>query len=462
MKKKTDKKKKLKLWFLTSISLIVLIPVISILVIRLEGENPGVEFTEFNPSMGISQNLKLTVYDKKSGLKKVWISILKDGKEIIILEKQFKSTGFGLKSSVFEKKFDIKLNPEELGLTDGKAVLRLAIRDYSWRKWFKGNSTYIEEEVIVDIKSPEVDILNHTMYLNQGGSGVAVYRLSEECQKSGVYVGENFFQGYSGYFNDSDIYLAFFAVAYHQKSDTEIFLKATDKANNSSAIGFPHKIKIKNFKKDIIKISDGFLSWKMPEFANAIDKEKAKNPVAKFLEVNNRLRAANFMQIKEIASKTDNVLYWSGSFLRLPKSATRAGFADQREYRYHGETIDKQTHMGIDLASIARAIVPAANKGKVVFAGLLGIYGKTVVLDHGFNLFSMYSHLSSIAVEKNRIVSKGEFIGRTGKTGLAGGDHLHFGMFVHNTFVNPIEWWDSSWINNNIMSKVNIVKSQYN
>ena len=461
MKKKTDKKKRLKLWFLTSICLIILIPVISILIIRFEGEKPFVEFTVFNPSIGISQDFKIAVYDKKSGLKKVWISILKDSKETVILEKKFKNAGFGLKGNIFEKKFDIQLKPEEIGLTDGKAVLRLAVRDYSWRKWFKGNITYIEKDVVIDIKSPEIDILSHTMYLNQGGSGIAVYRLSEECQKSGVYVGENFFQGYSGYFNDSDIYLAFFAVAYNQKSDTKIFLKATDKADNSSAIGFPHKIKTKNFKKDIINVSDGFLSWKMPEFGNDTGKEKAKNPVAKFLEVNNRLRAANFVQLKKIADKTDNILYWSGSFLRLPKSATRAGFADHREYRYNGKIIDKQTHMGIDLASIAQARVSAANKGKVVFAGLLGIYGKTVVIDHGFNLFSMYSHLSSIAVEKNRIVSKGEFIGRTGKTGLAGGDHLHFGMFIHNTFVNPIEWWDSSWINNNIMSKVNIVKFQY-
>jgi len=57
-----------------------------------------------------------------------------------------------------------------------------------------------------------------------------------------------------------------------------------------------------------------------------------------------------------------------------------------------------------------------------------------------------------------KIVSKGEIIGRTGITGLAGGDHLHFGMLVGKTFVNPIEWWDTSWIKNNISGKINRVR----
>ena len=116
--------------------------------------------------------------------------------------------------------------------------------------------------------------------------------------------------------------------------------------------------------------------------------------------------------------------------------------------------------MGIDLASVKRAAVPASNSGKVVFCSPLGIYGKTVILDHGFGLFSIYAHLSRMDVEKEQMVAKGDLLGKTGRTGMAAGDHLHFSMMVHNTFVNPLEWWDGTWIKNNVTAKIDAVKAQ--
>jgi murein DD-endopeptidase MepM/ murein hydrolase activator NlpD len=157
--------------------------------------------------------------------------------------------------------------------------------------------------------------------------------------------------------------------------------------------------------------------------------------------------------------QTDPELYWEGAFLRLPHSAQRSGFADHRKYVYGGQTVDRQVHLGIDLASTEHAPVPAANNGRVVFAEYLGIYGMTVVLDHGFGLFSMYGHLSRIQVEKDQMVSKGDVIGFTGMTGLAGGDHLHYSIIVTHTFVNPVEWWDPAWIQHNVTGKLERVKS---
>ena len=142
--------------------------------------------------------------------------------------------------------------------------------------------------------------------------------------------------------------------------------------------------------------------------------------------------------------------------MRLPNSARKAGFAEHRKYKYDGRTVDEQVHLGIDLASTGHSPVPAANDGRVALAAYLGIYGKTVLLDHGFGLFSMYGHLSRIEVEKDQVVSKGDVIGRTGMTGLAGGDHLHYSMIVGHTFVNPIEWWDPNWIKHNVTSKLSL------
>ena len=195
----------------------------------------------------------------------------------------------------------------------------------------------------------------------------------------------------------------------------------------------------------------------MPEFDSAGSVEGSRSIKDKFLYVNNKLRKANFEKIAEIVKKTDKTLYWKGAFLRLPKSANRAGFADRRSYKYNGEIIDHQVHLGIDLASVAHSPVPAANKGMVAFTGSIGIYGKTIIIDHGSDLFSMYSHLSSIAVQKDQILLKGAILGRTGTTGLAGGDHLHFSILVNNVFVNPLEWWDKDWIKNNISSKLDAI-----
>jgi murein DD-endopeptidase MepM/ murein hydrolase activator NlpD len=181
--------------------------------------------------------------------------------------------------------------------------------------------------------------------------------------------------------------------------------------------------------------------------------------VDKFIKINRELRKANYQQINALAEKTSTVKHWQGVFLRMPGSANQAGFADHRVYSYKGKIIDRQVHLGMDLASVTHALVPAANSGIVIFNGLLGIYGRTVFIDHGFGLFSMYAHLNRSDVSKGQQVSKGDTLGTTGSTGLAGGDHLHFGMLVHSTFVNPVEWWDAVWIKNNILSKIKAVAS---
>jgi murein DD-endopeptidase MepM/ murein hydrolase activator NlpD len=137
-----------------------------------------------------------------------------------------------------------------------------------------------------------------------------------------------------------------------------------------------------------------------------------------------------------------------------------ARFADDRTYYYKGKKIDEQYHMGIDLASSANSPVEAGNNGKVIFAGKNGIYGLMVVIDHGQGIASLYGHLSEMKVAAGDLVKKGDVIGITGQTGLAGGDHLHFSMLVHGIFVNPLEWLDKHWIEDNITNKLDLIKQQ--
>jgi murein DD-endopeptidase MepM/ murein hydrolase activator NlpD len=131
-----------------------------------------------------------------------------------------------------------------------------------------------------------------------------------------------------------------------------------------------------------------------------------------------------------------------------------SAFADQRTYLYQGREVDRQTHLGFDLAAVARTPVPAPNTGVVRLARYFGIYGNAVVLDHGLGLMTLCAHLSSLEVQQGQTVERGQTLGRTGATGLAGGDHLHFTTLVRGLPVNPIEWWDGKWIRDRITSKL--------
>ena len=161
----------------------------------------------------------------------------------------------------------------------------------------------------------------------------------------------------------------------------------------------------------------------------------------------------------QLLKNTSPIRLWEGKWLRMKNAANMAQFADHRYYYYNGEKIDEQDHMGTDLASLANSPVEAANNGIVVFAERNGIYGMTVVLDHGQGLASLYGHLSTIGVKIGDTVKKGDIIGHSGQTGLAGGDHLHFSVLVHGIFVNPVEWWDSHWIQDNIIRKLDLIKN---
>ena len=452
-----QKKKKVKLGFIL-VALVILGALLGLFLLdRFEGEQPELNLALTSPFISKSQELGVTLKDAKSGLRKLWVSLVKDGKETTLVEEDFPASGVIATGELNQKSISFHIDPEKLGLSDGAAILRMAVWDYSWRGGFDGNQTYLEKELTIDTRAPQVEIYSKAHNVSQGGSGLVIYKLSEPCPRSGIMVGDQFFAGYAGAFQDPDVHLAFFGLTHKQGPGTELFVSAMDRAGNDTRAGLTHYIRRKKFKKDTIRISDRFLNWKVPEFR--VGMPNATN-AEKFLAINRDQRAADYEKIREICKTPQRTLHWSGRFSRLPKSAPRAGFADHRTYTYNGKEIDRQVHLGADLASTERAPVPAANGGVVVFADQLGIYGRAVFIDHGFGLFSMYAHLNQITAEKGQTVAKGDILGKTGTTGLAGGDHLHFGILIGDTFVNPVEWWDATWIKHNISSKIDMAKGR--
>jgi murein DD-endopeptidase MepM/ murein hydrolase activator NlpD len=212
----------------------------------------------------------------------------------------------------------------------------------------------------------------------------------------------------------------------------------------------------KQYKKSRIEIDDRFLQRVVSAIAAASPDEKIPTDdlLAGFLKINRDLRQKNNEYIRELGRKTSSQLMFRDAFQQLSNSAVEAQFADSRTYIYKGKEIDQQVHLGFDLAVTANVPIVAAQRGVVVHASDLGIYGNCIVIDHGLGVQSLYGHLSSIGVKVGDTVDKGQEIGRSGQTGLAGGDHLHFTTLVGGEQVTPVDWWSKQWIQDRVLRKI--------
>ena len=233
---------------------------------------------------------------------------------------------------------------------------------------------------------------------------------------------------------------------------------ARDEAGNEASAPFVDDVFEKPFRRSRIVLDDPFVQRVVPEIlAHSPELNTPAPPSDDVLPAFlNRRRASTAQRgpHPEVASHTSASRLWQGPFVQLGNSQVEASFADHRTYLYRGKEVDQQVHLGFDLAATARVPVAAANAGKVLHAAWLGIYGNCVIVDHGMGLTSLYGHLSSFGVSVGDMVTKGQALGQSGMTGLAGGDHLHFTMLVNGRPVNPVEWWDPHWIQDRVDRKL--------
>jgi murein DD-endopeptidase MepM/ murein hydrolase activator NlpD len=317
-------------------------------------------------------------------------------------------------------------------------------------------------DVEVRLTPPRIAVQSTHHYINHGGSEMIVYRVTPADAVSGVRVGDQEYLGFpaagAGLENaDPALRIAFFALLPNQDRTTPIGLFARDELGNENQATFDYRVFPKAFRNSRIQIDDRFLEKVIPAILQNTPELRVENPadlLASFLRVNRDLRRENNATIAALARQTAPEILWQGPFKQLVNSAVEAGFADQRTYVYKGQEVDQQVHLGFDLASTSAAPVRASNHGKVLYAGWLGIYGNCVIVDHGMGLQSLYAHLSSIEVKVGDSVDTNEELGRSGSTGLAGGDHLHFTLLLGGNAITPIDWWSPKWVNDRIVRKL--------
>ncbi len=449
------------IYYLTLVPLIIIIIIFAwLFTLIFEDEQPSVLLTPLPGYISQKQELQVNMSDMKRGLKAFRVSCTQGNNDVVLLEMKFPFEGFLNKNGVRQFSKTFQLDPSQLKFIQGRLELNIQVWDYSRRNGGDGNMSVIKHSMIVDTIPPALSAVSKMHNVNIGGTGLVIYKTSSDTTESGVYVDNLFFKGFPV---DSGVkdgaFLAYFAIPFDMSQNPEIYLWAKDKAENTARATFYYKILPKNFKNDNLNISDSFLKRVLPYF-DYYGFDPALSNKDKYLKINNELRVKDNNILYELLKTTNPSRLWEDTWLRMKGSAGMARFADHRTYFYNGEKIDEQYHMGIDLASTANSPIEASNNGIVVFAERNGIYGLTVILDHGQGLASLYGHLSSINVKVGDSVKRGDIIGISGQTGLAGGDHLHFSVLVHGTFVDPVEWWDPHWIKDNIIMKLDLIEAQ--
>ncbi len=319
-------------------------------------------------------------------------------------------------------------------------------------------------DVMARFSPPRIAPVSTHHYVNLGGSEMVVYSVSPPDVRSGVLVGDMVYPGFpasgagmTG--SDPGLRVAFFALLYDQELDTPIRLVARDEAGNETQVSFDYKAFPKKFTRGRVDLNDAFLRRVVSEILEHSPELKlAVGPgddyLPAFLKINGDLRRLDAEKIVDLAKQTAAQMLWKGPFVPLGNAQVESRFADHRTYYYQGKEVDQQVHLGFDLAVTKQVPVRAGNDGRVIHADYLGIYGNSIIIDHGMGVQSLYGHLSSIDVKVGDVVKRGQQIGRSGMTGLAAGDHLHFSMLLQGRPVNPVEWWDPHWIRDRVRRKL--------
>jgi len=421
------------------------------------GAPPAIAISADRAGIGRETAVTVEASEPGRGLARLQVDLVQGDRSAVLLEREHAVRPpwafWGPRTASERANVEVGRNAVEW-LAEGPAVVRVS--GWPAGTWLRRPAPSVEElQLTVDLTPPLIQVLSSQHYPTQGGSEVVIYQVGEGTVRDGVEAGEWFFPGHDLPGARGGERFALFAVPIGLTDVATVRVVAEDGLGNAAARSFVDRLLPRSYRSDRIEVSDGFIEGVAPEIeSQTTGLEPSGSLIERFLAINGELREANRERILEISQRSAPEFLWDRAFLPFPNGQVMAGFGDHRTYLYGGEEVDQQDHLGIDLASLQRSPVPAAAAGRVLMAEYLGIYGNVVLVDHGYGLATLYAHLSTIDVAEGESVARGQALGRTGATGLAGGDHLHYGVFLNGFAVRPEEWWDSGWIRDRLARKL--------
>lgn len=440
-----------------AIALLLVLLVLGGLAAWRVGPPPNVEIRAQRPGIGKRTPIAITVSEPTRGVGNFKVELVQ-GESVYPLAAQAHSPrpfwafwGARVPSAEQAVEPGRETLPE---LRAGDAIVRVTAERAG--TWLRHPEPLVKElRLPVRLQAPSLQVTSTRVYVAQGGCEAVVYRVGDGSARDGVRAGAWFFPGYPLPGGDPHQRFALFAVPYDMADASGVRLTAEDEVGNEAQAAFIEQFFPRPFGTETIQLDDAFLQRVVPAILAETPSLKDLGAVLEnYLQINRELRRQNNQTFKALAARSPAEFLWRQEFLPLPNGKVMSHFADRRTYVYQGKVVDHQDHLGFDLASVQHAAVPAGNRGVVVLARFHGIYGNAVVLDHGYGLMSLYAHLSSIAVHEGQMVERGELLGQSGATGLAGGDHLHYTTLLQGLPVSPVEWWDSHWIRDRLKGKL--------
>jgi murein DD-endopeptidase MepM/ murein hydrolase activator NlpD len=421
------------------------------------GPPPEISIETKAKAIGRKTPLTVKVSEPKRGLGQVRIELVQGEKTFPLADKTHQPSPWWKfwESGLAEETFALEVGREKIkDLKQGEATIRVTAERAG--TLLRSPAPVLSTLTLpVRLTPPSIQLVSNFHYVNQGGCEAVLYRLGDTAIRDGVEAGGRFFPGWPLPGGGARDRFALFAVPYDMSDVAGVKLLAEDEAGNATRVSFIDEFFKKPLHRDTIQLNDAFMEKVVTEILGQTPElDDAGGLIENYLQINRELRKRNRATQAELAAASKGAFLWREPFQPMRNTAIMAHFADRRSYMYGGKSVDTQDHLGLDMASVKGDAVPAANDGVVVLARYFGIYGNAVVVDHGYGLQSLYGHLSSISVKEGDAVKRGQTVGRSGATGLAGGDHLHFEIALQGLAVSPIEWWDPKWLTDRLKRKL--------
>jgi murein DD-endopeptidase MepM/ murein hydrolase activator NlpD len=426
-----------------AVPLLIVLGGIGYLAWRQSVAGVRVEFEPLPRYVGARTPITLVLRAARGGVQSVDIRLNQGGTRVNVSQQAFPAP------AASEQRVQLVVQGGQLGLREGAANLEVRARDGFWRPIRVDDRMIANVPVTIDFTPPTLEVLASTRYLSRGGGALVAVR-AKGAARVGVNVGDLFFPGFPAGAPDTGLHAVLSALPWNLPPNSPVTATAQDEAGNAVSRALAVDIRPRRFPMDTIEVGEQFLASKMPELLPERGQIPPDQLLQAFLVVNRDKRKEGEEMKRRLAQKSKPSPLFEGAFLQPRNTKVFSNFAETRTYRYKGQDVDTQVHLGYDLASLKNSPIPAANSGVVVYAAPLTIYGNTVVVDHGWGLQTLYGHLSSIDVKEGDDVKKGQSLGRSGATGLALGDHLHFEVLIQGVSVTPVEWWDGKWIRDHV------------